>query len=124
MQKEADREHTAPREKKEAIIVHFTCMPLMEAQLHFIFSPWSLVRLLIQQQGNWLIYYRQRNTGQTSKNLAFKHVLSYGKMFMNIAKRAKFKNYTCIIIPFVCMFKGTDEKTVHRKNNRRKQTPQ
>lgn len=34
---------------------------------------------------------------------------------MNVGKRAKFKNYTCIIIPFVCMFKGTDKKTVHRK---------
>ena len=124
-QKEAKTESIQHQERRKKL-QSFTLLECLS---------WRHSYVLFSALGHWWdCSFNNRETGlftinngtldKHQKNLAFKNVLSYGKMFMNVGKRAKFKNYTCIIIPFVCMFKGTDKKTVHRKNNRRKQTQQ
>lgn len=105
-----DREHMAPGEKKEVTVVHFSWMSSMEAQLYFIFSPWSLVRLLVQQQGNGLFTINLDNgiLDKHRKKLVFKNVLSHGNMFMNIGKKQDKKLY--MHNNTFCLFKCTDKK--------------
>ena len=95
MQKEAKTESIWNQEKRKVTIVHFSSMFPMEAQLYFIFSPWSLVRLLVQQQGNGLFTINLDNgiLDKHQKKLVFKNVLSHGKMFMNTGKKQDKKLY-------------------------------